>query len=41
MQLHESYGDVHCYDPIGPEDIVDIWQPVHPEFDRLASDSAD
>jgi hypothetical protein len=27
-------GDVHCYGPVTQEDIVDIWQPGHRDYDR-------
>ncbi len=33
LQLPETHGDVHCYGPVSPADIVDIWQPGHPDYD--------
>jgi hypothetical protein len=34
LQLPETYGDVHHYSPVWPEDITDIWQPGHCDYDR-------
>jgi hypothetical protein len=33
LQLPETYGDVHCYGPVRREDIVDVWQPGHRDYD--------
>jgi len=35
LQLPGAYGDVHYYGPVRREDIVDIWQPGHRDYDRL------
>jgi hypothetical protein len=32
LHLPETYGDVHH--PVRPEDITDIWQPGHCDYDR-------
>ncbi len=34
LQLPVTYGDVHCYGPVTQEDIVDVWQPGHRDYDR-------
>jgi hypothetical protein len=34
LRLTGTYGDVHCYGPVMPEDIIDIWQPGHRDYDR-------
>ena len=34
LQMPETYGDVHYYARVRPEDVVDIWQPGHHEYDR-------
>jgi hypothetical protein len=34
LRLNRSYGDVYYYGSVMPQDIVDIWQPGHREYDR-------
>lgn len=34
LQLPETYGDAFYYSRVEPEEIVDIWQPGHLEYDR-------
>jgi len=34
LQLPGIHGDVHCFGPVKAEDIADIWQPGHREYDR-------
>lgn len=34
LELPETHGDVHYFGSVGQEDIVDIWQPGHHEYDR-------
>lgn len=34
LQLPGTCGDVHCYGPVMQEDIVEIWQPGHRDYDR-------
>lgn len=34
LQMPETYGDVRYYGRVRPEEIMDIWQPGHHEYDR-------
>jgi hypothetical protein len=34
LELPDAYGEVHCFGPIRQEDVVEIWQPGHGDYDR-------
>ena len=36
LDVEANYADVHYFTEVPPENVVEIWQPGHPEYDRHA-----